>query len=349
MDRRHHRGVDQAAVGEREEVEAVVDDVELVGALEARRRCAGTRRPWGRSTSSSDHPLGDVACSGGGGDRVGGGEQRHVVAARRRGPRSAARRTAPTARSGAAACARRSARGRRSAGAMAGLASLDRGEGGRVPRPDRVVPVEWPHILLEESPRLGWTAVTALSPFAGSTSRLSRTRSSSCTSASSRLARRRAAPRPLVRDPVDVPADGVRHRHVLGGAAAGLVGTWSGGGRRALRRRLRTRGRAGGAPRRRIAGTHRGRHRGAQRAPTSSSSSTSTASTTASTASRSSTCWRARRADHRRRPHRAERADADTSVPCSSRCAALRRGGRRHDRDRARPAGRRTSTSTPTR
>ena len=34
MDGGHHRGVDQAAVGERQEVEAVVDDVELVGALE---------------------------------------------------------------------------------------------------------------------------------------------------------------------------------------------------------------------------------------------------------------------------------------------------------------------------
>src|SRR3954453_7572586 len=32
--------------------------------------------------------------------------------------------------------------------------------------------------LLDESPRLGWTATTALSPFAGSTSRPSRTRSS---------------------------------------------------------------------------------------------------------------------------------------------------------------------------
>ena len=50
VDRRDDRRVDEAAVGEREEVEPVVDDVELVGSLEHRRRCAGTRRPWGRST-----------------------------------------------------------------------------------------------------------------------------------------------------------------------------------------------------------------------------------------------------------------------------------------------------------
>ena len=37
MDRRHDRRVDEAAVGEREEVEPVVDEVELVGALEDRR------------------------------------------------------------------------------------------------------------------------------------------------------------------------------------------------------------------------------------------------------------------------------------------------------------------------
>ena len=35
MDRGHHGRVDEAAVGQREEVEAVVDDVELAGAFES--------------------------------------------------------------------------------------------------------------------------------------------------------------------------------------------------------------------------------------------------------------------------------------------------------------------------
>ena len=56
MDRGHHRRVDQAAVGERKEVEAVVDDVELVGVLEHRRRCAVHSATFGSMVSSSDQP-----------------------------------------------------------------------------------------------------------------------------------------------------------------------------------------------------------------------------------------------------------------------------------------------------
>ncbi len=78
VDRRDHRCVDEAAVGEREEVEAVVDDVEVVGTLEHRgdvqalgdlRLDRGILGPPGRCR----------AVQRGGGDRVGGGEQRHVV------------------------------------------------------------------------------------------------------------------------------------------------------------------------------------------------------------------------------------------------------------------------------
>ena len=81
MDRRHDRRVDEAAVGEREEVEPVVDDVELVGALEHRRDVeafgdlgldGGVLRP----------ATGGGAVEFGGGDRVGRGEQGDVVAGR---------------------------------------------------------------------------------------------------------------------------------------------------------------------------------------------------------------------------------------------------------------------------
>ena len=41
------RRLDEPAVGQRQEVEAVVDEIELVGALEHVRRCAGTRQTFG--------------------------------------------------------------------------------------------------------------------------------------------------------------------------------------------------------------------------------------------------------------------------------------------------------------
>ena len=61
--------------------------------------------------------------------------------------------------------------------------------------------------------------------------------------------------RSLVRDPVDVPTDGVRHRHVLGGAGRRADRRRRDGRRRALRR---GRGRRGSA-RRRVDGRRRGR------------------------------------------------------------------------------------------
>ena len=91
MDRRQDRRVDEPAVGQRQEVEAVVDDVELVGALErvrdvealddlgldARDPPSSPRRPPKRagrrsssravaksvtSTPSRDEPLGEQRC-----------------------------------------------------------------------------------------------------------------------------------------------------------------------------------------------------------------------------------------------------------------------------------------------
>ncbi len=56
-----HRGRDEAAVGERQEVEPVVDDVEFTGPLEHRRdmEALGDLRSI---VVSSDHPAGAVAC-----------------------------------------------------------------------------------------------------------------------------------------------------------------------------------------------------------------------------------------------------------------------------------------------
>jgi hypothetical protein len=75
----HDRGVDEAAVGEREEVEAVVDDVELVGVLED----VGDVRALGRL--GVDVVVLGPAVSAGAAEcrgclRVAGGEQRDVVA-----------------------------------------------------------------------------------------------------------------------------------------------------------------------------------------------------------------------------------------------------------------------------
>ena len=79
MDRRHHRRGDEPGVGEREEVEPVVDDVELVAALEDLRDVqalghlgidGGVLRP----------ARGDDRGRRGRRERVAGGEEGHVVA-----------------------------------------------------------------------------------------------------------------------------------------------------------------------------------------------------------------------------------------------------------------------------
>ncbi len=70
--------VDEAAVGEWEEVEAVVDDVEVVGTLEH----GGDVEAFGdlRVDGGVIGPAaGSGGVEGGGGDRVGGGEQGDVV------------------------------------------------------------------------------------------------------------------------------------------------------------------------------------------------------------------------------------------------------------------------------
>lgn len=78
MDRRDHGCRDEAAVGEWEEVESVVDDVELVGTLEH----GGDVEAFG-GLRVDGGVVGPAARSGavevGGGDRVGGGEQGDVV------------------------------------------------------------------------------------------------------------------------------------------------------------------------------------------------------------------------------------------------------------------------------
>ena len=107
VDRGHDGRGDEAAVGQRQEVEPVVDEVELVGPLErggdvrALRRLGVDRRVLGP-------PRRDHGGQGGVGHGIAAGEEGHARAPVRRGPRSAARRTAPTARSGSGAPAMRS-------------------------------------------------------------------------------------------------------------------------------------------------------------------------------------------------------------------------------------------------
>src|SRR6478735_4205121 len=89
--------------------------------------------------------------------------------------------------------------------------------------------------LLDESPRLGWTATTALSPFAGSTSRPSRTRSSVVVHPAHGPVRPPASGAGrIVRARLVVPADVVRHRHVLGGPVGRTGRGWIVGGRRPI-------------------------------------------------------------------------------------------------------------------
>ena len=80
MDRRHHGSVHQVAVGQREEVEAVVNDVELVGPLEDRRdvQALGDLRIDTRVVGPSS---GDDAAEVCGCLRIPRGEQRDVVPA----------------------------------------------------------------------------------------------------------------------------------------------------------------------------------------------------------------------------------------------------------------------------
>ena len=80
MDRRQHRRLDEAAVGQRQEVEAVVDHVELVGPLEDVRdvEALGHLRVDVRILRV---PAGDDRREPARGHRVGGREERHVDAA----------------------------------------------------------------------------------------------------------------------------------------------------------------------------------------------------------------------------------------------------------------------------
>ena len=79
MDRGDHRCVDEAAVGEREEVETVVDEVELVGALEHRRDVEAFG-DLGVDGGVFGPAVGGGAVERGCGHRVGRGEQGDVVA-----------------------------------------------------------------------------------------------------------------------------------------------------------------------------------------------------------------------------------------------------------------------------
>lgn len=78
VDRGHHRRVDQTAVGERQEVESVVDDVEIIGPLEHRGDVQALgdlgidRFVLGPTTRRRRYQFG-------GGDRVCGGEQGDVM------------------------------------------------------------------------------------------------------------------------------------------------------------------------------------------------------------------------------------------------------------------------------
>ena len=78
MNRRHHGRVDETAVGQRQEVEAVVHDVEVGGALEHGRNvnALGNLRLDGRVLGPTP---GDGTDEFGVGDRVGDREERHVV------------------------------------------------------------------------------------------------------------------------------------------------------------------------------------------------------------------------------------------------------------------------------
>ena len=67
VDGGHDRGRHQPAVGERQEVEAVVDQVETHRPARTPRRCAGTPTPWGLgwTPSTSEYPLGRHPTPGG--------------------------------------------------------------------------------------------------------------------------------------------------------------------------------------------------------------------------------------------------------------------------------------------
>ena len=83
VDGGHDRGVDQAAVGERQEVEAVVDDVEVAGAARTPTAMCRHSATLGSMSSSSDHPCARRwPCSAAVVTESAGGEQRHVVAQR---------------------------------------------------------------------------------------------------------------------------------------------------------------------------------------------------------------------------------------------------------------------------
>ena len=150
-----------------------------------------------------------------------------------------------------------------------------------------------PH-LLEESPRLGWTAATASSPFAGSTPRPSRRQELVVRRSHPRRPRRPPGRRPTRSFGIlsTLPPDRLRDRHVL---------------RRARRRAASANGgtvdvvRCGVTPTiedplvARLAGRRwprwvRRRPSTCSTAPTWPSSSTSTASTAAPTATTCSTC-----------------------------------------------------------
>ena len=81
MNRRHDRRVDEAAVGQRQEVETVVDDVELTGPLErvSDVEALGHLRFDRRILRV---PPGNRCGKPTRGDRVSGGEQRHVDSSR---------------------------------------------------------------------------------------------------------------------------------------------------------------------------------------------------------------------------------------------------------------------------
>ena len=81
VDRGEDRRVDQPAVRERQEVEVVVDQVELVRLARTPSRCAGPPTPWRRGSGSSEYPVGIVPTRVRRRHRVGGGEQRDVHAA----------------------------------------------------------------------------------------------------------------------------------------------------------------------------------------------------------------------------------------------------------------------------
>ena len=199
--------------------------------------------------------------------RVGRGEQRDVVAELRRGRRRAARRTAPTGRSAAAVCARRSVRARRSA------VVRSRGRVGwseehrRLPAPRGL---NGGRVGLQP---LGRVASLGLDGRYGFVAHRRPDASTEPTSGA-----RRSSPHPrdpgrppsgrpgsIVRHPVHVPTDRMRHRHVLGGAGRRSGRQRRHRRRRALRRHPGDGGPAGaGIARRRHAGPRRRRRRRAR-------------------------------------------------------------------------------------